>query len=241
MRELKQQSVRTGIWTNITDEDIAKASDEVEQPPEQGMGGMPSLPGMGSEEEPEQPKESGGEDDKNFHQAEGTPQKVNDAWKTLGNGVHVNLSKGGRVTKGPKELQGKNMAEVSSKKNLQSSKSNGNVYSIIEDKLRNERVDGNPLLHLGEKVMKPEPIKLKSMNPHTFKHNMSLIEAQKFVDEALIMLKQSKDKNVYIAKDGTAIVISPNGRVITAYSLKEYDAEQLRKLEVIVDVLQNNK
>ncbi len=38
LQELKQQSERTGVWTNITDEDIEKASAEVEQPGE--MGGM---------------------------------------------------------------------------------------------------------------------------------------------------------------------------------------------------------
>lgn len=38
LQELKQQSERTGVWTNITDEDIERASDTVEQPGE--MGGM---------------------------------------------------------------------------------------------------------------------------------------------------------------------------------------------------------
>lgn len=38
LKELKQQSERTGVWTNITDEDIERASDTVEQPGE--MGGM---------------------------------------------------------------------------------------------------------------------------------------------------------------------------------------------------------
>lgn len=38
LQELKQQSERTGVWTNITDEDIERASDAVEQPGE--MGGM---------------------------------------------------------------------------------------------------------------------------------------------------------------------------------------------------------
>lgn len=38
LQELKQQSERTGVWTNITDEDIERASDTVELPGE--MGGM---------------------------------------------------------------------------------------------------------------------------------------------------------------------------------------------------------
>lgn len=38
LKELKQQSERTGVWTNITDEDIERASDSVE--PSGEMGGM---------------------------------------------------------------------------------------------------------------------------------------------------------------------------------------------------------
>lgn len=38
LKELKQQSERTGVWTNITDEDIERASDSAEPPGE--MGGM---------------------------------------------------------------------------------------------------------------------------------------------------------------------------------------------------------
>lgn len=38
LKELKQQSERIGVWTNITDEDIERASDSVEPPGE--MGGM---------------------------------------------------------------------------------------------------------------------------------------------------------------------------------------------------------
>lgn len=46
LKELQQQSEQTGMWTNITDEDIEKADDEV-MSPDEGMGG---LMGMGSEE-----------------------------------------------------------------------------------------------------------------------------------------------------------------------------------------------
>lgn len=46
LREMKQQSSRTGTWTNITDAEIMKASDEIE--PQGEMGGFP---GMGGEED----------------------------------------------------------------------------------------------------------------------------------------------------------------------------------------------
>lgn len=46
LREMKQQSSRTGTWTNITDEEIMNASDEIEQ-----QGEMGGFPGMGGEED----------------------------------------------------------------------------------------------------------------------------------------------------------------------------------------------
>lgn len=53
LKELKQQSERTGVWTNITDEDIEKASDEIDDMGE--MGGMPGgMPG-GPESPPPRP------------------------------------------------------------------------------------------------------------------------------------------------------------------------------------------
>lgn len=55
LKELKQQSERTGVWTNITDEDILKASDEIEEEGE--MGGFPGMEGMmGGEEEKKPPQ-----------------------------------------------------------------------------------------------------------------------------------------------------------------------------------------
>lgn len=52
LKELKQQSERTGVWTNITDEDIEKAPDEIEEMGEMGMPGM----GFGGPEENDAPK-----------------------------------------------------------------------------------------------------------------------------------------------------------------------------------------
>lgn len=43
LREMKQQSSRTGTWTNITDEEIMNASDEIE--PQGEMGGFPGMEG----------------------------------------------------------------------------------------------------------------------------------------------------------------------------------------------------
>ena len=59
LKELKQQAPITGVFTNITDEDIEKAEDEVKDP----MAGMESMPSMGDipgevgQEEQQQPVE----------------------------------------------------------------------------------------------------------------------------------------------------------------------------------------
>ena len=49
LKELRQQSEQTGMWSNITDADIENADDEV-MSPDEGMGGMM---GMGGGEPPE--------------------------------------------------------------------------------------------------------------------------------------------------------------------------------------------
>lgn len=57
LKELKQQSERTGVWTNITDQDIMNASDEIEEEGE--MGGMPGIPDFQGEEVKENEKNVG--------------------------------------------------------------------------------------------------------------------------------------------------------------------------------------
>ncbi|MFR8056992.1 MAG: hypothetical protein ACLU45_01895 [Dialister invisus] len=44
LQELKQQSERTGVWTNITDEDIMNASDKIEEEGE--FGGFSGMLGV---------------------------------------------------------------------------------------------------------------------------------------------------------------------------------------------------
>lgn len=55
LKELKQQSERTNVWTNITDEDIEKASDEIDQGEMGGMD-MDGFPGMGGDEPTDVPQ-----------------------------------------------------------------------------------------------------------------------------------------------------------------------------------------
>ena len=53
LREMKQQNIRAGTWTNITDEEIMKASDEIE--PQGEMGGFPGMGGEEGDKPPEAP------------------------------------------------------------------------------------------------------------------------------------------------------------------------------------------
>lgn len=56
LKELKQQSERTNVWTNITDEDIEKASDEIDQGG-MDMGGFPGMGGIEPTDVPQGPEE----------------------------------------------------------------------------------------------------------------------------------------------------------------------------------------
>ena len=60
LQELKQQSERTGVWTNITDEDIEKAPDEIEDPGEMMPPGM-DFGGGENNDAPKPPQRPGNE------------------------------------------------------------------------------------------------------------------------------------------------------------------------------------
>ena len=81
LKELKQQSERTGVWTNITDQDIMNASDEIEEEGE--MGGMPGIP-----------------DFQNSVNDDGYTKDPNpDNWKTI-KGAKVHLDETGSIDGG---------------------------------------------------------------------------------------------------------------------------------------------
>lgn len=82
LKELRQQSEMTGMWSNISDTDIENADDEVMNPDE----GMGDLMGMGG----------GGEDFQKAMKENPEPQKTTDA-KPSKNGEHWVTIKGARV------------------------------------------------------------------------------------------------------------------------------------------------
>lgn len=72
------------------------------------------------------------------------------------------------------------------------------------------------------------------------KSGITLADAQSYVDNAIIMFKQSADKYFFIADDGSSAVIV-DGRLSTAFPASWYDERQLRKIEVIKKWMQKMK
>ena len=218
LKELKQQSERTGVWTNITDEDIERASDTVEQPGEMGgMFGEVAAP-AGSEESPQQARAP-------------VRQGVGDAeWDE---------------SEHPRDKDGK----------FSSAGGSNNLNSSVEDvKIKLAKAKKYPeltrqlqslgLASANDEAM--EPVRIQVVDPgihgskRLAKRGITLADAQSYVDNAIIMFKQSADKYFFIADDGSSAVIV-DGRLSTAFPASWYDERQLRKIEVIKKWMQKMK
>lgn len=222
LKELKQQSERTGVWTNITDEDIERASDSVEAPGE--MGGM--FGDMGGEA-------AGAVDREESPQQARAPvrQGVGDAeWDE---------------SEHPRDKDGK----------FSSAGGNSNLNSSAEDvKIKLAKAKKYPeltkqLQSLGlasahDEAM--EPVRIQIVDPgihgskRLAKRGITLADAQSYVDNAIVMFKQSADKYLFIADNGSSVVIV-DGRLSTAFPASWYDEKQLRKIEVIKEWMQKMK
>lgn len=212
LQELKQQSERTGVWTNITDEDIAKASETVEVPGEMGGG----LLGLG---------ENG--------PAAGAPQGVGDTAPEWNEGDHPR-DKGGKFTSGGGENDLNSLAE-----DVNIKLSNAKRYPGLTKKLKDlglaspndEAMEPVRIQIVDPGIHGREQLKSRGV---------TLDEAQSFVDNAFIMFKQSSDKYLFISDDGSSVVIE-NGRLSTVYPRWKYDLRQLKKIEVIKEWMQKMK
>lgn len=212
LQELKQQSERTGVWTNITDDDIAKASETVEVPGEMGGG----LLGLG-EDGP----------------AADVPQGVGDAVPEWNEGAHPR-DKGGKFTSGGGENDLNSLAE-----DVNIKLSNAKRYPGLTKKLKDlglaspndEAMEPVRIQIVDPGIHGREQLKSRGV---------TLDEAQSFVDNAFIMFKQSSDKYLFISDDGSSVVIE-NGRLSTVYPRWKYDTRQLKKIEVIKEWMQKMK
>lgn len=223
LKELKQQSERTGVWTNITDEDIERASDSVEPPGEMGgmfgdMGGGEAAGAVGSEESLQQARAPvrQGVGDSEWEESEHPRDKDGKFSSAGGNSdlnssvedVKIKLAKAKKYPELTRQLQSLGLASPRDK---------------AMEPVRIQIVD--PGIHGTEQ--------LKS-------RGVTLDEAQSFVDNAFIMFKQSSDKYLFISDDGSSVVIE-NGRLSTVYPRWKYDPRQLKKIEVIKEWMQKMK
>ena len=212
LQELKQQSERTGVWTNITDEDIAKASETVEVPGEMGGG----LLGLG-EDGP----------------AAGAPQGVSDAAPEWNEGDHPR-DKGGKFTSGGGENDLNSLAE-----DVNIKLSNAKRYPGLTKKLKDLGLaspNDEAMEPVRIQIVDPGIHGMEQLKSR----GVTLDEAQSFVDNAFIMFKQSSDKYLFISDDGSSVVIE-NGRLSTVYPRWKYDLRQLKKIEVIKEWMQKMK
>ena len=223
LKELKQQSERTGVWTNITDEDIERASDSVEPPGEMGgmfgdMGGGEAAGAVGSEESLQQARAPvrQGVGDSEWEESEHPRDKAGKFSSAGGNSdlnssvedVKIKLAKAKKYPELTRQLQSLGLASPRDE---------------AMEPVRIQIVD--PGIHGTEQ--------LKS-------RGVTLDEAQSFVDNAFIMFKQSSDKYLFISDDGSSVVIE-NGRLSTVYPRWKYDPRQLKKIEVIKEWMQKMK
>nr|DAW29630.1 MAG TPA: Portal [Caudoviricetes sp.] len=222
LKELKQQSERTGVWTNITDEDIERASDSVEPPGE--MGGM--FGGMGGE----------------VAGAVGSEESLQQARAPVRQGVG---DAEWEESEHPRDKDGK----------FSSASGNSNLNSSVEDvKIKlakakkypelTEQLQSLGLASAHDEAM--EPVRIQIVDPgihgskRLAKRGITLADAQSYVDNAIVMFKQSADKYLFIADNGSSAVIV-DGRLSTAFPASLYDEKQLRKIEVIKEWMQKMK
>lgn len=91
-----------------------------------------------------------------------------------------------------------------------------------------------------------EPVRIQIVDPgihgskRLAKRGITLADAQSYVDNAIVMFKQSADKYLFIADNGSSVVIV-GGRLSTAFPASWYDEKQLRKIEVIKEWMQKMK
>lgn len=223
LKELKQQSERTGVWTNITDEDIERASDSVEPPGEMGgmfgdMGGGEAAGAVGSEESLQQARAPvrQGVGDSEWEESE-HPRDKDGKFSSAGGNSDLNSS-----------VEDVKIKLAKAKK-----------YPELTRQLRSLG-----LASPRDEAMEPVRIQIVDPGIHGTEQlksrGVTLDEAQSFVDNAFIMFKQSSDKYLFISDDGSSVVIE-NGRLSTVYPRWKYDPRQLKKIEVIKEWMQKMK
>lgn len=188
LKELQGSSKQTGMWTNITDNDIDNADDDITAV---GESGLENLFGGGSQVT-----------DADFKEEE---HPRNKSGKFTSNGE--NASTTGRI--------------------------NDKILIETESVMR-----AHSLLNKGESLEYPKSV---TVNPNVSlkvkekleKRGLTIADAQSYIDNALVRIKQSSDKYKYMAENGAAVLVEADGRLISVWSKNDFDEKHNQQMEVL--------
>lgn len=107
-----------------------------------------------------------------------------------------------------------------------------NIYEIIDMELKERGLVGETSV-----VLEPKPIEILDMCDHAKERcqdrNATMEMAQHYVDTAVVMIKESKDKYEFISKDGSSVVLE-FGLLVTVIPRANYTFKQMKKMQVIL-------
>ena len=96
------------------------------------------------------------------------------------------------------------------------------------------------LIHSPSEALRPARVEVKGFSKHAeqrlLERGITKEEAQRYIDTALLMIKESRDKFEYIAEDGSSVVLE-YGKLITVIPKEYYDERHSKILEVILEWL----
>lgn len=132
-------------------------------------------------------------------------------------------SNGQFVSRGGGEGPGGRGHISTGKSNLNQSVFNAKMYDEMTNRMKKEG-----LLKEGNSLEPPVHIAVKVMTPHAMRHGVNQEMAQHYIDTAIVRIRQSDDKFSYISDDGTAVIIDSAGRVVSAWSFKDYGPNHMK-------------
>ncbi|MDR0804799.1 MAG: hypothetical protein LBN42_03330 [Oscillospiraceae bacterium] len=87
-------------------------------------------------------------------------------------------------------------------------------------------------------AVKAMPVKIADYNRHAKRHGVTLEEAQRFVDTAVIMLYQENgERYMYLSLDGSAIILVENNNCICSYGKNKFDPS----IKAILEIIKNER
>jgi len=110
---------------------------------------------------------------------------------------------------------------------------NGNNmdYKAVNNKI-NELINNGIVNPSIGKAKEPVPAKIEAINKHGMKRGVTQEEAQGFIDNAVVMFDQ-KTRSLYVSREGNAVLLDKEKRVISAYRKEDFDDSTKAILEVL--------